>query len=63
MTDPFEPLREHLAALADLKNVAQLLDWDQQTMMPPGARWLARRPSPPFRRSAMRCSSQMRPAA
>jgi carboxypeptidase Taq len=36
MTDPFEPLREHLAALADLRNVAQLLDWDQQTMMPPG---------------------------
>jgi len=25
-----------MAALADLKNVAQLLDWDQQTMMPPG---------------------------
>ena len=36
MSDPFEPLREHLAALADLRNVAQLLDWDQQTMMPPG---------------------------
>ena len=25
-----------MAALADLRNVAQLLDWDQQTMMPPG---------------------------
>ena len=24
-----------MAALADLRNVAQLLDWDQQTMMPP----------------------------
>ncbi len=35
MSDPFEQLREHMAALADLKNVAQLLDWDQQTMMPP----------------------------
>jgi carboxypeptidase Taq len=35
MSNPFEPLREHLAALADLRNVAQLLDWDQQTMMPP----------------------------
>jgi len=36
MSDPFEQLRERMAALADLKNVAQLLDWDQQTMMPPG---------------------------
>jgi carboxypeptidase Taq len=34
-TDPFEALREHMAALADLRNVSQLLDWDQQTMMPP----------------------------
>ena len=34
MSDPFEHLRERLAALADLRNVAQLLDWDQQTMMP-----------------------------
>jgi carboxypeptidase Taq len=25
-----------MASLADLRNVAQLLDWDQQTMMPPG---------------------------
>jgi carboxypeptidase Taq len=25
-----------MAALADLRTVAQLLDWDQQTMMPPG---------------------------
>ena len=24
-----------MAELADLRNVAQLLDWDQQTMMPP----------------------------
>ncbi len=36
MTDPFQELRERTAALADLRNVAQLLDWDQQTMMPPG---------------------------
>ena len=36
MSDPFEQLRERMAALADLRNVAQLLDWDQQTMMPPG---------------------------
>jgi carboxypeptidase Taq len=34
MSDPFEQLRERMAALADLRNVAQLLDWDQQTMMP-----------------------------
>jgi carboxypeptidase Taq len=36
MTDPFDQLRERLAALSDLRNVSQLLDWDQQTMMPPG---------------------------
>src|SRR6516165_4217127 len=35
MTDPFQALHERLAQLADLRNVAQLLDWDQQTMMPP----------------------------
>jgi carboxypeptidase Taq len=35
MTDPFEELRQRLATLADLRTVAQLLDWDQQTMMPP----------------------------
>ena len=34
-TDPFDALRERMAALADLRNVSQLLDWDQQTMMPP----------------------------
>src|ERR1700760_444359 len=33
--DPLEALRQRVAALADLRNVAQLLDWDQQTMMPP----------------------------
>jgi len=32
---PFEELSERLAAIADLRNVAQRLDWDQQTMMPP----------------------------
>src|SRR6201986_3097361 len=35
MADPFEQLRERMAALADMRNVSQLLDWDQQTMMPP----------------------------
>ncbi|MBV9940752.1 MAG: carboxypeptidase M32 [Solirubrobacterales bacterium] len=35
MADPLEQLRERMAALADLRNVSQLLDWDQQTMMPP----------------------------
>ncbi len=35
MPDPFEQLRVRMAALADLRSVAQLLDWDQQTMMPP----------------------------
>ncbi len=34
-TNSVEALRERMAALADLRNVAQLLDWDQQTMMPP----------------------------
>ncbi len=34
-TDPFDALRERIGALADLRSVAQLLDWDQQTMMPP----------------------------
>ena len=33
--EPFDAFRERLAALSDLRNVAQLLDWDQQTMMPP----------------------------
>ena len=35
ITDPFQALRERMAALADLRTVSQLLDWDQQTMMPP----------------------------
>ena len=35
MPDPLQQLRERMAALADMRNVAQLLDWDQQTMMPP----------------------------
>jgi carboxypeptidase Taq len=35
IAEPFEQLHERMAALADLRNVAQLLDWDQQTMMPP----------------------------
>ena len=35
MTDPLERLRQRLAELADLRNSAGLLGWDQQTMMPP----------------------------
>src|SRR5579859_4675102 len=35
MSDAITPLRERLAGLADLGHVAHLLDWDQQTMMPP----------------------------
>ncbi len=34
-TNHFEALRERMGALSDLRSVAQLLDWDQQTMMPP----------------------------
>jgi carboxypeptidase Taq len=35
MTDYQRELRQHLAELVDLRNTAQLLGWDQQTMMPP----------------------------
>jgi carboxypeptidase Taq len=35
MTDYHQELRQHLAELVDLRNTAQLLGWDQQTMMPP----------------------------
>jgi carboxypeptidase Taq len=35
MTDPIESLRHHLAEVEDLRYAAQLLEWDQQTMMPP----------------------------
>jgi carboxypeptidase Taq len=35
VTDYQQELREHLAELVDLRNTAQLLGWDQQTMMPP----------------------------
>ena len=34
MTSAIERLRDRTAELSDLGNVAQLLDWDQQTMMP-----------------------------
>jgi carboxypeptidase Taq len=34
MTAAIERLRDRTAELSDLGNVAQLLDWDQQTMMP-----------------------------
>ena len=36
MKDPIEQLRERMAELADLSHAAHLLNWDQQTMMPPG---------------------------
>jgi carboxypeptidase Taq len=36
MTAPMQELRERLAELADLRNVNSLLEWDHQTMMPPG---------------------------
>jgi len=35
MSDALSQLRGRLAELADLRNAAQLLGWDQQTMMPP----------------------------
>jgi carboxypeptidase Taq len=35
MTENLHDLRERLAELADLRNAAQVLGWDQQTMMPP----------------------------
>jgi carboxypeptidase Taq len=35
MTDGIGKLRERLATLSDLRNVNQLVEWDQQTMMPP----------------------------
>ncbi len=36
MTVAMQSLRVRLAELADLRNVKQLLEWDHQTMMPPG---------------------------
>jgi carboxypeptidase Taq len=35
MTDPLTELRRRLAELTDVRNTAELLGWDQQTMMPP----------------------------
>ncbi|MDQ6776469.1 MAG: carboxypeptidase M32 [Actinomycetota bacterium] len=35
MTEILKELRRHLAELTDLRNTAMLLQWDQQTMMPP----------------------------
>ena len=35
MTDVISQLREHLATLTDLRVVSALVEWDQQTMMPP----------------------------
>jgi carboxypeptidase Taq len=36
MTEQITQLREHMGRLTDLSNAANLLEWDQQTMMPPG---------------------------
>ncbi len=36
MIDPLQTLRELVGEVVDLKHTAALLDWDQQTMMPPG---------------------------
>ncbi|MDQ6803704.1 MAG: carboxypeptidase M32 [Actinomycetota bacterium] len=36
MTEIVKELRRHLAELTDLRNTLMLLQWDQQTMMPPG---------------------------
>ncbi len=36
MTDAMQQLRERVAELSDLGNALHLLEWDQQTMMPPG---------------------------
>lgn len=33
---PLDALRDHLATLADLEHAAAVLDWDQETFMPPG---------------------------
>ena len=35
MTSRLQQLRERVEELADLRNAAHLLEWDQQTMMPP----------------------------
>ena len=35
MSDYTTPLRTRLAELADLAHAARLMQWDQQTMMPP----------------------------
>jgi carboxypeptidase Taq len=35
MTEPLDGLRRRMAELTDLANAAQVLEWDQQTMMPP----------------------------
>ncbi len=35
MPTPYQELLERLAPIADLSSAAALLDWDQQTMMPP----------------------------
>ena len=36
MTDPLGALRARLAPIADLAHAAAVLDWDQETYMPPG---------------------------
>ena len=62
MTDRFEQLRERLAELTDLRNAAQLLEWDQQTMMPPRGARGPRRVARDARADQPRaCSSPTRP--
>ena len=63
MTDRIEELRQRLAELVDLRNAAQVLGWDQQTMMPPrGAPARAEALATLERISATRCSSPPTPA-
>src|SRR5438270_2702063 len=35
MTDPISSLRAHLGEIEDIRHAAGVLEWDQQTMMPP----------------------------
>ena len=37
MPDPLAALRDRLAEVSDLQRAAAVLEWDQETYMPPGA--------------------------
>src|SRR5947209_20632365 len=39
MISGIDKLRERMAELTDLRHAAGLLEWDQQTMMPPRGAW------------------------